>query len=191
MPLSPFFANLTLRNFDLAISAKGYSAVRYADDLIFFADSEERCREIHDFCGDQLGLLGHTIPSISEGDEAKTRIFRPEEVADFLGLGICSQGTHYVAKITPRQIQKIKAELLKLSNPTELIGRDIHFSTFGVALQSRIDGYLHAYEDCVNSTKLQNELTSIGGRVKRTLLKDHLNISFDGLSDDARAFIGI
>uniref|UniRef100_UPI001F1392BC reverse transcriptase domain-containing protein n=1 Tax=Alcaligenes xylosoxydans xylosoxydans TaxID=85698 RepID=UPI001F1392BC len=55
MPLSPFFSNVLLREFDEALVKRQYQAVRYADDLIFFADSEAECLKIFDYCRAELG----------------------------------------------------------------------------------------------------------------------------------------
>jgi hypothetical protein len=191
MPLSPFYANLVLHNFDPLIEKRGYRAIRYADDLIFFGTTSEQCLEIHDFCRQELTNYGLSIPPLSQDTDSKTRIFNPDEIADFLGLGISPEGNSYSAKVTPKQINKIKMELLKLSNPTELVSRGIKLSSFGAALENRVSGYIHAYEGCANGMQVENELTDIVERVKRTLFRDHLKIDIGSISSEARAFVDL
>ncbi len=191
MPLSPFFANLVLKDFDAAITAHGLSAIRYADDLIFFATSKEQCLSIHEFCRKELLKLGHTIPDYEPNTNSKTEIFAPDETADFLGLGITPQGSGYVAKVTSKQLAKIREQLLMLSSPKELVTRGIRLANFDQALTNRVNGYLHAYEDCANAVQVANELSSVSERVRRIIYRDHLKIDFNSISSEARAFIGI
>lgn len=191
MSLSPFFANLVLRDFDLAIESNNYKAIRYADDLIFFGASEDHCKELHEFCKDELLKCGLSIPPLDSSNDSKTRIFDPSEIADFLGLGISPAGQGYVAKVTPKQIEKMKTELLKLSNPTELVSRGIKLASFGAALENRVNGYIHAYEGCANASQVEHELSAIAERIKRTLFRDHLKIEINSLSPDARVFADI
>ena len=87
MPLSPFFANLILQPFDNAVVQANFPAVRYADDLVFFAPNEQKCYEIHSFCRTELGKLTLEIPDISP--DSKSCIYPPETPAEFLGLGLC------------------------------------------------------------------------------------------------------
>lgn len=80
MPLSPF-SNVLLQKFDEALVKRRFQAVRYADDLIFFADSEAECFAIFDYCQAELGRLGLEIPSIGEG--SKSEIYAPAASAEF------------------------------------------------------------------------------------------------------------
>lgn len=94
MPLSPFFANLILKDFDKNIEANEYKMIRYADDLIIFTDSHSECLEIHEFCKNLLNTLELRIPE--PGHDSKTKIYRPDETAEFLGVGLVRAGETYV-----------------------------------------------------------------------------------------------
>jgi hypothetical protein len=91
----------------------------------------------------------------------------------------------------PKQIEKIRTELLKLSNPKELVSRKIKLATFGQALNSRIDGYLNAYQHCTNRIELENELESTKMKVARKLFSDHLKIDVKRLDGVTLAFLEI
>ncbi len=90
MPLSPFFANLFLEPLDDGILKAGFHAVRYADDLLFFADSKEQCEAFEGFCKESLDRLNLTIPNTGPG--SKSVIVPPDEVVEFLGLGLRKNG---------------------------------------------------------------------------------------------------
>ena len=189
MPLSPMFSNLILQPFDSAVSNKGYRAVRYADDLIFFADSRNQCLEIDEFCRAELLKLGLDIPHIEE--TTKSIIYGPTEAAEFLGLGICLQGRNYELKLLTEQISHIRQELLQLGSINELLARGITLARLGITIQSRINGYMSAYEVCSNIAELENEIADLHQKVLRKIYHDGLRIDLNGLPTEARTFLGL
>jgi RNA-directed DNA polymerase len=64
MPLSPFFANLLLKNFDESIQNANISMVRYADDLICFCETNDACSAAHDLVGAALLKEGLAVPPV-------------------------------------------------------------------------------------------------------------------------------
>lgn len=189
MPLSPLFANLMLAEFDKTIVAAGYKAIRYADDLIFFAISESECHDIHALCRERLLDLNLAIPDVGPG--SKSQIYPPTEPAEFLGLSLCQQGDKYVLKLMPNQIGKIRAELLQLGSITELLSRGITLANIGPQVHNRAGGYLSAYEACTNIGELENEMTGVTQKVLRRIYMDGLGINLATLSAEARTFLGL
>lgn len=189
MPLSPFFANLLLLQFDDAIQKKKYECVRYADDLIFFADSKSECQIIAEFCSEELGKLGLVIPKIENG--SKSIIYDPKMPADFLGLGLCLENGSYVLRLMPSQLERIRDNLLKMASIKELLSRKIKLENLGRAIESRKSGYIHAYADCVNAVDLENELANIQQKVLKKIYVEGLCIDIRKLPAEARTFIGL
>ena len=188
MPLSPFFANLLLLPFDRIIVKNGIEAVRYADDLIFFADSEAECHELASFCSTELSKLALKIPDIGPG--SKSEIFRPSQAAEFLGLGLSPSNNGYELKIMPSQIAGIKSEILQLGSIEELLARKITLAKLGLAIVSRKMGYLNAYEACTNIVELENALDSLHQKILRLIYKN-LNINLASLNATQRTFLGL
>jgi RNA-directed DNA polymerase len=190
MPLSPFFANLFLESLDIAITNAGIPAVRYADDLIFFADDEQRCYEIFEFCKKALGLLGLDVPAL--GPNSKSEIVPPLHSVEFLGLGLCHQNGNYELKLLPEQIKKIREDLLSLGSIPTLLSRKIKLGSLENALKSRIAGYVSAYECCTNLQELENSLHNIHQKILRRVYgEDGLQIKLVALSADARTFLNL
>jgi RNA-directed DNA polymerase len=189
MPLSPFFANVMLDKFDRAVIAAGYTAIRYADDLIFFAASETACHEIHAFCKQRLGEIGLSVPDIAA--KSKSEIYPPGAPAEFLGLGLCEQHGHYVLKLMPSQIEKIKNELMHLSSIPELLGRKITLANLASNIQNRTAGYLNAYDGCSNAEELENEFADLTQKVLRKLYGEGLKIDLQTLTQEKRTFLGL
>ena len=104
MPLSPILSNFVLRDFDAAFVSAGYDLVRYADDLIVLASSEDECKNIEAFTRAELFKLGLKV------SETKTEICSPETPVEFLGmeLGLDPRTSKYRLTISSAQMAKIK-----------------------------------------------------------------------------------
>jgi len=189
MPLSPFFANLILEQFDRSIIKTGYKAIRYADDLIFFASTEQECYKIHAFCRSELAKLKLSIPDV--GPESKSRIYEPNEPAEFLGLGLSLQEGSYTLRLMPKQMEKIRSELLHLSSISELLSRKITLASLAAQIQNRTSGYLNAYEVCTNIQEAENELAGLTQKILLKIYRDGLKINLETLSTEARTFLGV
>jgi RNA-directed DNA polymerase len=192
MPLSPFFANLFLESFDKEIIEAGYKAIRYADDLIFFANSHEDCLKIDRFCRQSLLKLNLEIPELSKVD-SKTIIAEPHEIIEFLGLGLSPIEGRYELILTKEQRNSIHAELMSLSSINELLARNKKFADLGRTISSRIAGYHSAYAPVVsNYTEFQTDLENIHQKILKAIYgKDGLGIDLKSLSKEKRTFLGI
>lgn len=189
MPLSPFFANVILQDFDEEIVEAGYSAIRYADDLVFFADSENSCKEIHDFCRKRLNKLGLAIPDI--GPTSKSRIYKPTDAAEFLGLGLAREQQGYVMRLMPDQIDRIRREILQLGSIPELLSRRVTLANLGTNIQNRVAGYLSAYEACTNVDELENVFSELTQKILLAIYRDGLKIDVASLPTNAKTFLGL
>lgn len=190
MPLSPFFANLFLSGFDREVIKRKFAAVRYADDLIFLADSENQCLEIDEFCRVELSRIGLAIPLLSAA--TKTIIWRPEQEAEFLGLGLRANAGQYELILMKSQYDKIREQLLLLGSIEYLNSRGITLATLGAHIQARISGYMSAYQHCTNLAELERALSDLHAKVLRLVYgPSGLKIELNNLGSAERAFLGI
>lgn len=187
MPLSPFFSNVVLAAFDRAVIAANYLMVRYADDLVFFADSADDCRRIDKLCSAELNKLGLKIPQLEPG--GKTQIFSPTEPAEFLGVALVpSVNGTYRLEITAKQQEDVKREILRYGNGPEVLARNLTFSRYGRSLESTIAGYRNAYRYCDNFGDFDTELTNWKSAAIERLLKKWLGVAIHKLPPEKRAF---
>jgi group II intron reverse transcriptase/maturase len=189
MPLSPLFANVVLQRFDDAIIKAGLTALRYADDLIFFADSEEACIFIQRFCKMHLKTLDLTVPEIGPG--SKSQIYGPEDPAEFLGLGLVHEQHGYVLRVMPTQIERIRREISQLQSIKELLARKVTLANLGTHIQNRVTGYFSAYEVCTNVEDLEHVFDELTQKVLVAVYRDGLKINLGVLSGEAKAFLGL
>ncbi|MCP4132908.1 MAG: RNA-directed DNA polymerase [bacterium] len=191
MPLSPFFANLILLNFDRRVKESGYSMIRYADDLIFLSKNYETCLKIHNFCKIELGKVALTVPEPGL-PETKTFIHGPEETAEFLGVGICrAKEKQYRAIITDEQKRRINEKIYQYADINTLSRRGIFISTYFKKLDSIKAGYLAAYSVCDNEilATFENQLNQWINGARLRLLQKGLGIDVKNMTPQQLQFI--
>jgi RNA-directed DNA polymerase len=189
MPLSPFFSNLMLLDFDRKVHLSGASAVRYADDLIFLCTDEKQCHAAASFCKSEFARIGLTVPPVEPG--SKSIIYTPEQPADFLGLELSKSGSQYELRVSDIQLQRLEQEILSFSSIKELLNRQITLKTLGQSIAAKRNGYLAAYGVCSNIENLNARLAKAEQRALRNVYRDGLGIDLSKVSSHARTFLGI
>ena len=192
MPLSPFFSNLVLKNFDKSVEQANFKMVRYADDLIIFASSEQECLDVHAFCKSELGKIKLAVPEI--GDKSKTIIYHPTDIVEFLGVGIKPDNrdiTGYSLQILKPQFKEIRNKFLHLADMAHLRHEQLTLTQLGRRLDGMIAAYLGSYDYCDNVAKLEENLLFWKNETLSRIYKNELGIDVDKLTDDQRHFLGI
>lgn len=162
--------------------------VRYADDLIFFANSEKETEDIFHLVRSELKSIGLEIPDISSKD--KTQIYSPSEDAEFLGVGLISRKDKYYPIVTETQFLKMRESYLLISNIDELVRRGYDIAQFNSALLAKRNGYFSAYDFCANARDLVGKLNDWELSVRTKVYKE-LGIELIKLTSSQRIFLGI
>jgi RNA-directed DNA polymerase len=189
MPISPFFANLFLGDFDRCIQSKGLSMIRYADDLIIFCETGEDCLNAHKICRDELSRIHLSIPE--PGPNSKTKIYKPTDVAEFLGVGVVPMGNTYSINILKVQTDKIRQKIDSLSDFNTLIDDGITIAKLGQKLEGLVAGYLEAYSYCDNLSQFGSALDVACDNSLRKIYVDGLGMDLKILSSEKKAFLGL
>ncbi|MFT6435120.1 MAG: group II intron reverse transcriptase/maturase [Candidatus Azotimanducaceae bacterium] len=189
MPVSPYLANIYLNKFDKEIEKLNIPMVRYADDIIAFASSEEECIRIHTICSELLAREGLQIHPIDEGK--KTVIASPEEDVEFLGLGLKFKDNDYTLVVTEEQLNSIQNKVLEMSSMEYCLKNGISLSGLMRKLDDRINGYYGAYGICSNKEQLAHALNSVKSKSITRLLTDEFNIDYRGLTNKQKRFLQI
>lgn len=189
MPLSPLFSNILLMPFDQQVQSRCINAIRYADDLIFFAKSKDECLDIAAFCEAELAKLGLNIPPV--GPESKSVIYEPGAAADFLGLELAVAGSSYELRLSKKQIERIRDELLQYGSIPELLARKITLKNLGQILTNKKNGYLAAYDVCENLSGVERALADVEQKVLQRVYTGGLGIDLSVISRDAKTFLGL
>ncbi|TDU23531.1 group II intron reverse transcriptase/maturase [Chromohalobacter marismortui] len=185
MPISPFFANLILEKFDSHLISKGFSVIRYADDIIAFSESEEGCQEIENVIKDELEKVGLGIK------ESKSGLYDPGESVDFLGLGIVRKGKGYSVEVTDSQLQKIRAKILEVSDLDYCNARGITITQFLSRLDNICEGYKNYYGKFDNERQVDDLLVSARNNALDKMIRDVFGVDYKNLNNKKKRFIGI
>ncbi|MFX7296796.1 reverse transcriptase domain-containing protein, partial [Acinetobacter baumannii] len=145
MPLSPLLASFYLNDFDNWLIKKKYKHVRYADDLIFFLDSEQQCKEVFELVFKELNNLGLTLPEIDA--KSKTQIIYEKETVNFLGLDLRYENSKYDWYIPPHIIENVRDNLNFLTDIKSNIKMKLNFSKTITRMEQIVSGYQHCYSD--------------------------------------------
>lgn len=189
MPLSPFFANLVLRRFDETIHRSEVPMVRYADDLICFADAESACIAVHETVKRALAREDLSVPEPGAG--SKTRIYEPDQAAEFLGLGLRPESGTYVLEVSADQTAKIRQKIGDLADIAQLTRAGLKLGGFFRRLDGAIAGYEGAYAFANNAAHLDAVLSTAKHDAVTRLFEKELGIPIAALTQEKRRFIGL
>lgn len=191
MPLSPLLSNLVLRPFDRILVRKRLFAMRYADDLIFFASSKEAAIEVGEFARAELRTLGFELPPL--GAEGKVQVCGPEEAVEFLGLDLQWSVRHsaYVPYIPKAIIARICGEIEERTELGKLIAAGKTLYSYSEHLMSRLNSYANAYDVAVNKQEFVDAITySMRNALRAILAQMFSPDAMARLSSRQLAFLG-
>lgn len=194
MPISPYLSNLMLYDFDLQLKAKGVKCVRYADDLIAFGASKEECKKYEEIIKDSLNKINLNIPSLNDHN-SKSKILKPSEDVDFLGMGIALIRGEYKAIITNKQLESTHKKLTEYSNLEFCMLQGITLGGVISHIESLRNVYNNYYDNCAESSKFhlnkifkENTYSIVESLVRKAIYKD---FSIKNLTYEQRKFLGI
>jgi RNA-directed DNA polymerase len=192
MPLSPFFSNVVLREFDRKLISRGIIAVRYADDLIAFAPTYEDCLAIDDLVRKELAKLALEIHPLGASD-SKTVICAPSEPVEFLGLALSAKsGGGYELILTEKQLEKIRRRINVWKDLDHAIKSGIQFSDLRARIDSTTSGYEAAYSGAANIDALDAILNVSTVAILKSILARIFGIDrVNKLPPKQRQFLGI
>jgi RNA-directed DNA polymerase len=154
MPLSPILSNLLLRDFDRAFTEHKHDLVRYADDLIVLASSQDECDAIKALMVCELSKLNLEL------SEHKTEIKRPDEAIEFLGmeLGLKAGTSKYCLTISARQVSKIREQFTNFHDVEFAIKEGLDLPRLLRRLENMKAGYKAAYRLADNFDRFEQQL---------------------------------
>lgn len=192
MPLSSFFAGVYLRNLDQSLVRSGSKTIRYVDDVISFFETEVEALAFHSWLKGKLLAVGLEIGD-PDSENSKTKIYSPQQSADFLGMELNPKIVGgYQLRIGRRSLDKIVQSIADACSPSALLDRKVSLTNMGTYFDSVRAGYINAYTGAHNRDELRDAIDSAIKRSQRKVL-EHLfgrqRLSSFGRSD--LKFLGI
>jgi RNA-directed DNA polymerase len=103
--ISPLLANIALNSLDWRLHNEGFRFVRYADDFVVLAQSEDQVKAAHELVQTHLQLIGLTL------SPEKTRMTTFHEGFAFLGFDISDRSV----AMRPKSVEKFKTRIRELT----------------------------------------------------------------------------
>lgn len=145
MPLSPLIASFYLSEFDEWLVINKLKHVRYADDLIFFLDTEEQSKFFFKQVEEKLKEIDLSLPKIE--DNTKTQIIPSLEEVSFLGLNIRYENDKYDWYIPPHIIKNVEESLNSLTSVSKNIQKGLTLVKTITRMNQIVIGYEHCFKD--------------------------------------------
>lgn len=192
MPLSPLFANAALSDFDKHLLKNKVKLIRYADDLIVFANSKQQALEHGKLVEETLMTQGLAIPSLSE--DGKTKVAGKMEPFEFLGREIyfSQRWGDYQQGVSNGKIQKIIDSIIELSQIETAIENKKQFHEIIAVINQKIESYRYSYSDAANSSALDQRLNETRAVAINTMFSSMFGEDATrALTPEHKRFLGI
>lgn len=189
MPLSPVLSNVLLSGFDRAVDRRGLKMVRYADDLVIFANSKQSALDAKGYVSYQLAKIGLSIP-----ETGKTLIVGRRHDFDFLGQTIryFESIDDYRTCASRQLLERIREEALQRFTLAQVMARHRTMTDALAEIKSSGRSYISAYASVHNHAHFESEIRGITRLAVQRLMADlfgGLDISL--LSKQHRIFVGL
>jgi retron-type reverse transcriptase len=191
MPLSPMLSNLIMRPADKALMANRLKAVRYADDIAVFCESEAECVAAFELISELLKPLGLKIPGLKDGK--KTIITPPGEPCELLGVEIrADQSAKYRLCIPKGRLTEVEAHLVSIATVEHCTENKIGLTRMLAHFDAVIRGHKESVKALDGAGAYFPRFDAIRERAQKNLLVSILGKgAVDVLTDEKRAVLGL
>ena len=191
MPLSPYFAGVILLKLDKDIEIRKYPVIRYVDDIIGFFPTRQECENFDKYLRDKVNELGLSLGQIDAAG-SKTRIYAPDEPADFLGMEMrFVKSGRCELRVSERTIEAIEKNFAAMMEIDNLLQKKITLATVGGRIEAMKRGYIAAYHGVSNMSDLKSRIKSISDPLFEAILEEIFGIDLARLSSKHRRFLAI
>lgn len=191
MPLSPYFAGMLLSDLDRLLEKKQFPVIRYVDDIVGFFKSRKECEDFDCFLRAELAKLSLSLGMIDD-PHAKTKIFAPNEPAEFVGMEMKFQddGKCHLC-VSEKTLQRLEARFAEMMQIEKLLQKKITLPFLGARLESMTKGYVAAYHGAQNMSELKARVSAASAPVIEAVLENIFGVTMKTLGRKERKFLGI
>jgi RNA-directed DNA polymerase len=146
--ISPLLANLYLNELDWALEAEGIHFVRYADDFLLFAKTEEEIKRAGEIAKETVERLGLEVSM------EKTRYvdFNREDFK-FIGFNFehwrnkkKDGSLYFVVKPTESSLKEFKAKIKEKTRKTLTLGKEAWIDRVNPIIRGKVNYYLNLHK---------------------------------------------
>ncbi|MFT4251653.1 MAG: reverse transcriptase domain-containing protein [Caulobacter sp.] len=190
MPVSPALSNFLLKDFDDGLLAGGFVAIRYADDIAVFCQSEQECRSALEVIRKGLASLSLKVPDLA--DDGKTQIRSPSEPALFLGVEIARFPEGYQLRAPTKKLKQIEERMAELTSLDLCVKERRNLGQVVRSLEAVVVGHVASMAILDDGGDFAARLTAAKTRAMKRLLGEILGPkAVAALTDQQLAVLGV
>lgn len=190
MPLSPVLSNLVMRDFDRGLEKAKLKAIRYADDVVVFCDSEADCEAALETIQSLLKPLGLKLPALSEG--GKTAITPARKACEVLGVELRLVRDQYEMCAPSGRLDDLAADFAEVASAQYCSANKITLTRMLAHLDAVARGHKRTVVGLKNAADFQARVDAIQRKAVSALLKSLVGEkAYAALTDQKLAVLGV
>jgi hypothetical protein len=190
MPLSPVLSNLVMKDVDRGLEKAKLKAIRYADDIAVFCNSQEECVAAFELVSALLKPLGLKLPPLAAG--GKTTITPPNEACEVLGVELRQIGERYQMCVPFGRITKIKDQFTEIAISEYCVAHQITLTRMLAHLEAVAQGHKRAVDGLHNASDFRARVESLKNQAVESLVRSLIGSNaFANLTAQKLAVLGV
>lgn len=184
MPIASLLASFYLQNFEKILQAQDIEFIRYADDLVIFANSRQVITEYFELIREELLKIQLSVPDIGVG---KTEVYSASQTLEFLGLELKKVNQEYKLFIPPKAFQELSQKINALQGYRKNAKVGLNFYKTCQKIDQICNGYIVCYEFASNLEQFKKHIVERKQFVYQRLLES-IGVDYTKLSADKKKY---
>ena len=190
MPLSPVLSNLVMRDVDRGLEKAGLKAIRYADDIAVFCESQAECEAALKVIVGLLKPLGLKLPPLD--DNGKTSITPARKACEILGVELRLVGEQYEMCAPRKRLEGLKIHFDEIATAEYCIANKLTLTRMLTHLDAVARGHKRTVQGLNNATDFQQRVDGLQQKAVESLIKSLVGEkAFATLTDQKLAVLGV
>jgi len=184
MPIASLLASFYLQDFEAILAKAKINYIRYADDLVVFANKREEIKNYFNLIREELLKIQLHIPDIGVG---KSEIYTQSQTLIFLGLELKKINNEYRLFIPQKAFTELNKKVIELQGYKKNIKANLNFYKTCQKMDQICNGYLVCYEFTANLDDFKKHVEERKSFVYKRLLAP-LGIDYMKLSSEKKKY---
>lgn len=190
MPLSPVLSNLVMRDVDRGLEKAKLKAIRYADDIAVFCESQAECEAALALITDLLRPLGLRLPPLDDG--GKTTITPSRKACEVLGVELRLVNERYEMCAPPGRLAALRADFIEIATAEYCITNKLTLTRMLAHLDAVARGHKRTVDGLSNAADFQARVDTLQQDAVKSLIKSLVGEkAFANLTDQKLAVLGV
>ena len=190
MPLSPVLSNFVMRDVDRALEKAKLKAIRYADDIAVFCDSEAECESALELITDLLEPLGLRLPPLDS--TGKTTITPARKACEVLGVELRLMNDQYELCAPSGRLMALESHFNEIAKTEYCAAHRLTLTRMLAHLDAVSHGHKRTVQGLKNAVDFERRVDALQQKAVETLIKSLIGEkAFANLNTRKLAVLGV